>query len=136
MAEILHQLDTMSRIIDCIKLVKSEMGNYHRENIYQTSLCVELNINRFIIQSEVIIPIFYKNVYVGLEKADIIIYNSKGEIDYILELKSQAPKISSKEINQLRKYLIDTKCQNGILVNFYDKLHIIKVTTDCFEIVC
>lgn len=133
MVEILRQLDNINKILECIKTVETTLGNYYRESIYQSSLYVELNLNNFLVQTEVIVPVIYKNVNVGFERADIIIYTQNGEIEYILELKSQSPRLSSKEINQLRKYLNNMNCQNGILVNFYDKLEIIKVTSDSFE---
>ena len=101
--------------------VNSELGNYYKENIYQSALASELQLKNVIIQTEVIIPIIYKNINVGYERADIVIYNSD-KIYSIIELKSQTTRISSKEINQLRKYLINLNCDCGILVNFYDTL--------------
>jgi GxxExxY protein len=73
------------------------------------------------------IPIHYKGVYVGFERADIVIYDKMGNIEYILELKSQNSRLASKEIMQLRKYLKNTGCPNGLLINFYETLEIIKV---------
>ena len=73
------------------------------------------------------IPILYKGVYVGFERADIAIYNREGELEYLLELKSQSSRLASKEITQLRKYLKNTACSNGLLINFYENLEIIKV---------
>jgi GxxExxY protein len=120
----------MEKILECIKTVNEELGNHYKENIYQYALCVELNLKGYLIQTEVIVPIIYKGVYVGFERADIIIYNSDGTIEYILELKSQNSKLSSKEIMQLRKYLKNMGCKNGLLINFYEKLEIIKVIKD------
>lgn len=120
----------MEKILECIKTVDKELGNHYRENIYQFALYVELNLKGFLVQTEVVIPIFYKGVYVGFERADIVIYNSEGKIEYILELKSQNSRLASKEIMQLRKYLKNTKCEDGILINFYENLEIIKVNHD------
>ena len=120
----------MEKILECIKTVDKELGNHYRENIYQFALYVELNLKGFLVQTEVMIPIFYKGVYVGFERADIVIYNSEGKIEYILELKSQNSRLASKEIMQLRKYLKNTKCEDGILINFYENLEIIKVNHD------
>lgn len=117
----------MEKILECIKTVDKQLGNHYRENIYQFALYTELNLNGFLVQTEVIIPIFYKGIYVGFERADIVIYNSKGELNYILELKSQNSRLASKEIMQLRKYLKNTECSNGLLINFYENLEIIKV---------
>jgi len=117
----------MEKILECIKTVEKELGNHYRENIYQFALYIELNLNGYLVQTEVMIPIYYKGVYVGFERADIVIYNQEGKIQYILELKSQNSRLASKEIMQLRKYLKNTGCEIGILVNFYESLEIIKV---------
>jgi len=117
----------MEKILECIHTVEKELGNHYRENIYQFALYIELNLNGYLVQTEVMIPIYYKGVYVGFERADIVIYNQEGKIQYILELKSQNSRLASKEITQLRKYLKNTCCEIGILVNFYESLEIIKV---------
>ena len=117
----------MEKILECIKTVEKELGNHYRENIYQFALYIELNLNGYLVQTEVMIPIYYKGVYVGFERADIVIYNQEGKIQYILELKSQNSRLASKEIMQLRKYLKNTGCEMGILVKFYESLEIIKV---------
>jgi GxxExxY protein len=119
----------MDKIIECIKTVESLLGNYYKENIYQSALCVELNLNGFIIQSEVIVPIVYKGHHVGYERADIVVYSgdASGTIICILELKSQNTRLSSKEINQLKKYITNLHAEVGLLVNFYEKMEIIKV---------
>tara|TARA_R110002072_G_scaffold135229_1_gene276413 strand:- start:6368 stop:6754 length:387 start_codon:yes stop_codon:yes gene_type:complete len=117
----------MEEILKCIRTVESELGNHYRENIYQFALYVELNLYGYLVQTEVMIPIHYKGVYVGFERADIVIYDKMGNIEYILELKSQSTRLASKEIMQLRKYLKNTGCSNGLLINFYETLEIIKV---------
>lgn len=117
----------MDKIIECIKTVESLLGNYYKENIYQNALCVELNLAGFIIQSEVIVPIIYKQMTIGYERADIVVYSSDGSIICIIELKSQNTRLSIKEINQLRKYIINLKTDTGLLINFYEKMEIIKV---------
>jgi len=116
----------MDEIIKNVLEVNSNLGNYYKENVYQSALSVELQMNGKIIQSEVVVPIIYKGVNIGFERADIVLYED-GILKYIIELKSQSSRLSSKEINQLRKYLINLNCENGILVNFYDKLEMIHV---------
>ena len=120
----------MNEIIECIKRVEKELGNYYKENIYQFALYTELNLSGYLVQSEVIVPIFYKGVYVGFERADLVVYNKEGKIEYILELKSQGTRVGSKEIVQLKKYLKNLSCNNGILVNFHDSLEIVHVTQE------
>ena len=120
-------------LIDCIRCVEKNLGNHYRENIYQNALYIELNMRGYLVQTEVIVPVFYRNVYVGFERADVVIYDNSGKIVSILELKSQTSKLGTKEINQLRKYLINLNCDSGILVNFYENLQIIKVNKNSQE---
>jgi GxxExxY protein len=77
----------MEKLIECIRTVSNELGNHYKENIYQSALYVELNLKGYMVQTEVIVPIFYKNVYIGFERADIVIYNNDSIV--IIELKSQ-----------------------------------------------
>lgn len=117
----------MDKILQCIHTVNNELGNHYKENIYQFALYVELNLCGYLVQTEVMIPVYYKGVYIGFERADIVLYDKMGNIEYILELKSQNSRLASKEIMQLRKYLKNTGCKSGLLVNFYETLEIINV---------
>ena len=117
----------MDNILECIYTVEKELGKHYKENIYQYALYVELNLRGYLVQTEVMLPIHYKGVYVGFERADIVIYDTSGNIACILELKSQNARLGSKEIMQLRKYLKNTGCENGILINFYESLEIVNV---------
>lgn len=118
----------MQDIIKCIKNVNEELGNFYKENVYQAALCVELNLSGILFQSEVVLPIKYKGICIGYERADIVIYSKEGNPDCIIELKSQNTKLSSKEINQLKKYIKNLGCNNGLLVNFFDGIEIINIT--------
>ncbi len=118
------------QILDCINTVSSELGNFYREVIYQNALVVELQTRNIICQTEVVVDIKYKGIYVGFERADIVIYNDSKQIIRILELKSQTSKISTKEEKQLGRYLISLDCSIGYVVNFYDTLEIKKVKVD------
>lgn len=120
----------MDDIIGCIKTVSDDLGFHYKENIYQSALYLEMNLKGYITQTEVVVPITYKGYYLGFERADIVVYSKDGKITNILELKSQNSRITNKEINQLRKYLKNLKCDTGILVNFYETLEIYKVTQE------
>lgn len=124
-----------NQIKDSIYSIEKELGNYYKENIYQAALTVELQMKGIIIQTEVIVPILYKNVNIGYERADIVVYN-ENSIYTILELKSQNSRISTKEINQLRKYLNNLGCDSGILINFYDNLEIYLVDKFSHKKIC
>ena len=124
-----------NQIKDSIYSIEKELGNYYKENIYQAALTVELQMKGIIIQTEVIVPILYKNVNIGYERADIVVYD-ENSIYTILELKSQNSRISTKEINQLRKYLNNLGCDSGILINFYDRLEIYLVDKFSHKKIC
>jgi len=118
----------MENIVECIKKVSSNLGNFYKENVYQSALSVELNLAGILFQNEVVMPILYKGVCIGYERADIVVYSKDEKPEFIIELKSQNTKLSNKEINQLRKYISNLKCEHGILVNFYENTEIIDVT--------
>jgi len=115
------------QILDCIKTVSSELGNFYRETIYQNALMLELKSRNIVCQSEVVVDIRYKDIYVGFERADIVVYDDKNKIIRILELKSQTNKISNKEEKQLSRYLMSLNCLKGYVINFYDILEIKEV---------
>jgi GxxExxY protein len=117
-----------STILNSIKEVSDTLGSTYKENIYQNALYSELNTRGLLCQTEVIVPVLFKGITVGYERADIVVYENE-KISYILELKSQTASIGLKEIQQLRKYLINLKCDYGILINF-NNLEVIKVTKE------
>ena len=96
--------ELIDNIVEYIRNVNNELGNHYKENIYQNALYYEINNNGYVAQTEVIVPIFYKNFYVGFERADIVHYENNN-VKLIIELKSQNQRLGSKEINQLRKYM-------------------------------
>lgn len=116
-------------VIRFIKEVETNLGNHYKENIYQNALYYELNNNGYTCQTEVVVPIMYKNFHVGFERADIVIYQS-GTPVFIIELKSQNQRLSLKEIQQLKKYMKNLDCTCGLLVNFYETLEITKISGD------
>lgn len=116
----------MKEIIEMVRNVSSTLGNHYRENIYQQALMVDFNNKNYIVQSEVVLPIKYRNITVGFERADIVIYE-EFKPTLVLELKSQNSRLGTKEISQLRRYMSNLECHTGVLVNFYETLEIIEV---------
>lgn len=125
----------LTQIKESIYSVEKELGNYYKENVYQSALSVDLQMKGIIIQTEVVVPILYKNINVGFERADVVVYDNNS-IYTILELKSQNARINTKEINQLRKYLNNLDCESGLLVNFYDSLEIYLVDKTSHKKIC
>tara|TARA_Y100001970_G_scaffold254285_1_gene329896 strand:- start:419 stop:832 length:414 start_codon:yes stop_codon:yes gene_type:complete len=127
--------ELIQNVLNCIKKVKNELGDFYKENIYQIALRIELERLGYYCGTEVIIPIYYKGVYIGFERADIVIYNEIApyNINLIIELKSQNTRLMNKETVQLKKYLKNVNCERGILVNFYETPEILCVTEDSTE---
>lgn len=107
--------------------IHENLGYGYKEHIYVSALNIHLYENNYLFNNEVIIPIIYKNFQLGFERADTIIYKPN---NLIIEFKAQSNKLSSKEINQLRKYIKNFGNKNfnkGILFNFNNKLECIIV---------
>ena len=88
--------------------------------------------NNILFNNEIIIPIIYKDIQIGYERADTIIYSPE---NIILEFKAQNNKLSIKEITQLKKYLKNYengKIKKGILFNFSVNLECIVIDDKSF----
>jgi GxxExxY protein len=117
----------MSTVLDCDYLTEVlansfydvflELGSGYKENIYQKALGIEYNIKNVNYAMEVISSIFYKNQFIGFERADIVIYENN-DISCIIELKAQSTSLSKKEFIQLYKYIQNLHTTSGFIVNF------------------
>ena len=108
-------MDHYSKIKEFSDQILEELGSSYKEHIYVNAMCIHLRNENYLFQTEVIVPINYKGVQLGYERADIVIYEP---IKCILEFKSQTYSISKKEFMQLTKYKKNLNIENGILINF------------------
>ena len=108
-------MDHYSKIKEFSDQILEELGSSYKEHIYVNAMCIHLRNEKYLFQTEVIVPINYKGVQLGYERADIVIYEP---IKCILEFKAQTQSIAKKEIAQLTKYKKNLKIDNGILINF------------------
>lgn len=92
--------------------VYTTLGPGHTESVYHRALEVALRIADIPYDTEVVVPIRYKNHTVGNVRCDLII---DGEI--VVELKSVS-KINDDHRQQLKNYLRLLNKPMGILVNF------------------
>jgi len=104
-----------SKIKEFSQQILEELGPSYKEHIYVNAMCIHLRNENYLFQTEVIVPINYKGVQLGYERADIVIYEP---IKCILEFKAQTQSIAKKEIAQLTKYKKNLEIDNGILINF------------------
>tara|TARA_Y100000590_G_C15542902_1_gene947701 strand:+ start:490 stop:951 length:462 start_codon:yes stop_codon:yes gene_type:complete len=116
-----------------------DVGRGFSESIYHRAMEVELRLHGVGYQSEVVIPVRYKDYYIGFGRADIITGNSiiitkcgsdncwcRNTKDYyegniIIELKSVSGAPKNIELTQLKTYLnsLDNTVYNkGIIINF------------------
>jgi len=108
-------MDHYSKIKEFSDQILEELGSSYKEHIYVNAMCIHLRSENYLFQTEVIVPINYKGVQLGYERADIVIYEP---IKCILEFKAQTQSIAKKEIAQLTKYKKNLDINNGILINF------------------
>lgn len=105
--------------LNCIKefseTILEALGSHYKEHIYVSAMCIHLRSAKFLFGNEVIVPIMYKGVQLGYERADIIIYEP---VKCVIEFKAQTQSLSKKELNQLIKYQNNMDIQYGILINF------------------
>ncbi|MFT5755108.1 MAG: GxxExxY protein [Flavobacterium sp.] len=100
-------------IIGCAIEVHKTMGPGLLENIYHYCLIEELKTKKITYESELKIPVFYKNRKLEVDlRCDILIENS-----IIVELKSVS-EINPIHEAQLLTYMKLLKAPKGILINF------------------
>ncbi len=93
--------------------VYNTLGPGLLESVYQKALSIELKVRGLNVQTEVILPVFYKGIDLNLNLRMDIVVNDK----VIIELKS-VETLLPIHYKQLQTYLSLTKKQLGILVNF------------------
>jgi GxxExxY protein len=104
-------LDTLKTARESIL---STIGTGLSESIYVNALCVELS--SYHVKKEHPIPLLYKNVIIGILRADIVITNDEGAPVFIIEAKSTMNTLEAHQ-TQLKRYM-DILGVPGALVNF------------------
>jgi GxxExxY protein len=107
------------KIIGCAYKVYNKMGFGYLESVYEKCLLIELKKLRLKAESQKRVPVYYEQELVGDFVADIVI-----EDKIIIELKSVKNIVKAHEV-QLVNYLVSTKKQVGLVINFgEDKVEI------------
>ena len=112
----LNQLS--SQIIKAAIAVHKELGPGLLESVYQACIVIELKLMGIKVQSEVLLPIYYRGQKVnGQEfRLDLLV-----EDKIVVELKSVA-KVEPVHKKQLLTYLRLAKKPLGLLINFNESL--------------
>ena len=103
------------KIIGCAYRVYNKMGFGFLESVYEKCLAIELEKAGMRTEFQKSVCVYYDNQIVGEFIADILV-----EELIIVELKSVRRIIKAHEI-QLVNYLIATKKDIGLLLNFGDR---------------
>ena len=99
-----------------------ELGTGHTETVYESALEVELGLKDISsVRRQVPCPISYKGHVVGAGFIDILVDNI-----LVVEIKTIA-KLTFKEEAQVRKYLLGTGLEAGLLINFGQFVEILEV---------
>lgn len=100
------------KIIGSAMQVHSELGNGFPEIVYHRSMIHELTIQGLSFESEISMPLFYRNAKVGSRRVDILV---EGKI--LVELKAVG-EINDQHISQVLNYLKAYKLEVALLLNF------------------
>jgi GxxExxY protein len=103
------------KIIGCAFRVYNKMGFGYLETVYEKCMVIELRKASLKAESQKLIIVYYDNEIVGEFIADILV-----DDEIIVELKSIL-KINKKHEAQLVNYLVATKKEIGLLINFADE---------------
>ena len=99
-------------IIQAAYRVHNALGAGFLERVYHNAMLIELRDMCLQVESELPIPVFYKNRLVGDYNADLFVENC-----VIVELKAVEQLHTAHEV-QLVNYLTGTKVDIGLLINF------------------
>ena len=103
------------QIIGCAYRVYNKMGFGFLESVYEKCMEIELKKAGLAVKSQEPIKVFYEGETVGEFVADLVVEDA-----IIVELKSVRRVVKAHEI-QLVNYLVATKTDVGLLLNFGDR---------------
>src|SRR5262249_5941904 len=102
----------ITKTIGCCVAVHKELGPGLLEGIYARALRIELGVSNIPFESERVIPITYRNVFLCYQRVDLVVAEQ-----IVLELKS-IERLGPVHRAQVLKYLRASRLRVGLLVNF------------------
>lgn len=108
-------LDKFKKMIEIVNTVAVVLKKGRSECVYQRAIAQELQELGIQHVCEETMPIFYKDKFVGNERADIVLYSY---IDMIIELKAISTTLKSEHFFQTISYMRQKKYRYGMLVNY------------------
>ena len=104
--------ETTGKIIGCAMKVHSALGNGFQEVIYQRCLAIELARENIAFVREFRMPIFYRDLNVGIRRVDFLVENKISvELKAVIELEDVH---LAQALNYLEAYNLEV----GLLINF------------------
>jgi|AntRauTorcE11897_2_1112592.scaffolds.fasta_scaffold00048_59 GxxExxY protein len=100
------------KIIGAAMNIHSDLGNGFREIIYHRAMNHELKFQGLSFQSELTMPLYYRDIKVGARRVDILV-----EEKVLVELKAVG-EINDQHISQVLNYLKAYKLEIALLLNF------------------
>lgn len=117
---------------ECIEMageIFRELGPGYSEKIYQNSFEYLLRRNNIRYESEKVIPVKFQGVQIGTIRSDVCILNENNKIILVIEMKAIVLKSKMEnELNQLQRYMLNLRVEQGLLINFpchSAKIHVI-----------
>jgi GxxExxY protein len=112
-------LERFQDVVDMCNEVATSLKKGFSEGMYEEALCVELQLRNIQYSTQEVIPITYKNRYIGSNRLDIILHNW---CRLIIELKATSA-MKNEDKWQLVRYMSRKEYPYGVVVNFNQSTH-------------
>jgi len=100
------------RIIGCAINVHRQLHAGFVEQVYEKTLCHEMNKSELRFLSQKALPVLYDGVVVGEHRADLIVEDA-----VVVELKAVS-ELTNQHVCQLMSTTLAAKAKVGLLINF------------------
>ena len=106
----------LENIIEAGTKILNTLGSGHTESVYHKAFEVEFRKQGIEYASEVVAPIYYRGMYVGHGRADIVIPGI-----LVMELKATSSPPRDLERSRIKTYMESLGISDGIIINFSQK---------------
>jgi GxxExxY protein len=106
----------LNKIKRIAKDVYKTLGSGFSEGVYDKAMQVGLQLAGIKHESQKVVELKYKDLYVGEGYPDIIVHLGKDKI--VIEMKAVQGEVGLPEEQQLRNYMKLLKIRHGLLINF------------------
>jgi GxxExxY protein len=106
----------LEAICKIAKDVYEVLGSGHPEIVYDRAMQVGLRLEGFTYESQKVIELKYRGLYVGEGYPDLIVHLDSKKV--VVELKAVAAKMGACEVRQVQNYMKILGVEHGLLINF------------------